>query len=440
MNASRNNASRRKFLMSAAAASVGAIAFPTVVPARALGRDGSAAPSDRIVLGTIGVGGRGRGLNRMFLQQPDVQLVAVCDVDASHRQQAVAEVNEQVGNDDCASYHDFRELLARDDIEAVIVATPDHWHAIPTIAAAHAGKDIYCEKPLTNTVAEGRAIVDAVDRHGRILQVGSHERSGDNARFACELVQNGRIGRVHTVRINLPDNDNHHQEAKALAEVPGPEPIPDGFDYDFWLGHTPRVPYAEARCHFWWRFNLAYGGGEMTDRGAHVIDIAQLGLGMDHTGPVHFEAEGRRGEGLYDVFWDYEFTNTYADGTKLIGSTEGPRGLKFEGEDGWIFVEIHGGRLEASSPSLLEETIGPDEIHLGRSPGHQRNFLDSVRSRQRPVAPAEVGHRTATICHLNTLAMLTGRPLAWDPEAEQVTNSEDANRLLSPTMRKPWSL
>ncbi|QDV38440.1 Gfo/Idh/MocA family protein [Tautonia plasticadhaerens] len=435
----RHDLSRRG-LLKAAAASAGAIAFPTIVPASALGRDEKAAPSDRVVVGCIGTGGRGRGLIGMFMGQPDVQLAAVCDVDASHRAQGKQEVDERAGNADCASYHDFRELLARDDVEAVIVATPDHWHGIASVAAAEAGKDIYCEKPLTNTVAEGRAIVDAVERHGRILQVGSHERSGDNARYACELVRNGRIGRIRSVRINLPDTDSHHEEAKAHAGAAAPEAIPEGFDYDFWLGHTPRVPYLEDRCHFWWRFQLAYGGGEMTDRGAHVIDIAQLGLGADHTGPVHVEARGRRGEGLYDAFWDYEFTNTYADGVTLIGSTQGPRGLKFEGEDGWIFVEIHGGRLEASSPSLLEEPIGPDEIHLGRSPGHQRNFLDCVRSRTRPVAPAEAGHRTATICHLNNIAMLVGTPLAWDPEAEQVTNCEEANRLLSPAMRKPWRL
>ncbi|RUL87181.1 Gfo/Idh/MocA family protein [Tautonia sociabilis] len=437
---SNRNAFSRRSLLRTAAASAGALAFPAIVPASALGREEKAAPSDRIVVGTIGTGGRGRSLNRMFMDQPDVQLVAVCDVDAGHREQGKREVDERAGNSDCASYHDFRELLARDDIEAVIVATPDHWHALAAIAAAEAGKDIYCEKPLTNTVAEGRALVDAVERCGRILQVGSHERSGANARYACELVRNGRIGRIQTVRINLPDNDSHHEEAKAHAGPLASEPVPEGFDYDFWLGHTPRVPYLEDRCHFWWRFQLTFGGGEMTDRGAHVIDIAQLGLGADHTTPVHFEARGRRGEGLYDAFWDYEFTNTYADGVTLVGSTQGPRGLKFEGEDGWIFIEIHGGRLEASSPSLLEEVIGPDEIHLGRSPGHQRNFLDCVRSRSQPFAPAEAGHRTATICHLNNIAMLVGKPLAWDPETEQVTNCEEANRLLSPTMRKPWSI
>ncbi|MBX6311623.1 MAG: Gfo/Idh/MocA family oxidoreductase [Isosphaeraceae bacterium] len=437
----RSGSTRRDFLQRAAAVSAGAIAFPTLIPASALGRDGVAAPSERIVMGCIGTGGRGRGLIKMFMDQPDVQLVAVCDVDAAQRQRAVDQVNERSGHPDCRSYHDFRELIGCDDIDAVIVATPDHWHALATVAAAEAGKDIYCEKPLANTITEGRAIVDAVARNQRILQTGSHERSTPSIRFACELVRSGRIGRVHTVRINLPDDDKHHRQAKDLDHLPPEVPTPPGFDYDFWLGHTPRVPYTEGRTHFWWRFNLAYGGGEMTDRGAHVIDIAQLGLGTDTTGPIMFEAKGYRNpESLYDVFWGYEFVNTYANGVKLIGSTQGPRGLKFEGEDGWIFIAIHGGRLEASPSSLLDETLGRDAVHLGRSPGHQRNFLDSVKSRREPLAPAEVGHRTASICHLNNIAMLTGRKLIWDPEAEQVTNCEEANRLLSPTMRKPWTL
>ena len=208
-----------------------------------------------------------------------------------------------------------------------------------------------------------------------------------------------------------------------------------------WLGHTPLAPYHELRCHFWWRFILSYGGGEMTDRGAHIIDLAQLGAGTDDTVPVEFEATGTRSTtSLYNAFMDYKFENVYANGVRMIGENKGPRGLKFEGSGGSIFIHIHGAKLEADPPGLLEEKVAEGEIQLGRSPGHHRNFLDSVKSRQQPVASAEVGHRTATICHLNNIAMLTGRKLIWDPKTEQIANDSEANALLAPAMRSPWRL
>jgi predicted dehydrogenase len=441
---------RRQFLGRTALAA-GAFALPTIIPSSALGKDGGVAPSERIVMGCIGMGGMGTGDMRAFMSNPDVQIVAVCDVDHRQLGPVSREVNEYYGFEgNCDTYRDFRELLAHEGIDAVSVTTPDHWHALASVAALNAGKDVYCEKPLANSVYEGRAICNAAIRNNRVLQTGSHERSTDSIRFACELVRNGRIGTLRRMRVNLPCSDGHHQEARALTEVPPPEPVPEGFDYDFWLGHTHKVPYTSRRCHFWWRFILSYGGGEMTDRGAHVIDIAQLGAGMDHTTPVHYEARGVQTPGsLYNAFWDYSFVNTYANGVELIGSTAEPRGVKFEGDEGWVFVHIHGGALEAEPQSLLSEGIGADEIHLGRSPGHQRNFLDCVRSREAPMAPAEVGHHTATICHLNNIAMRMGSvggagaepfTLEWDPDRERITNSREANRLLTPTMRAPWSL
>jgi predicted dehydrogenase len=433
--------SRRQFLRRSAAATAGVLAAPYFVRASALGLAGGVAASERIVMGAIGTGGMGKGDMNAMMGFPEVQMVAVCDVDSNHRKQAREMVNKKYGNSDCKDFNDFRELLAIKDIDAVTVTTPDHWHALASVAAANAGKDVYCEKPLANSVAEGRAICEAVKKNQRILQTGSHERSGGNARFACELVRNGRLGKVHTVQINLPCDDDHHNKARAVDGVPSETAVPEGFDYDFWLGHTPQAPYTPKRCHFWWRFNLAYGGGEMTDRGAHVIDIAQLGLGMDDTGPVEFEATGvRKKDSLYNVFWDYTFTNTYANGVRMVGTTKGPRGLKFIGEKGWIFVEIHGGRLEAEPASLLQEKISDGEIQLGRSPGHQRNFIDSVKSRQQPVAHAEIGHRTGSICHLNNIAMLVGRKLKWDPAKEQFVGDDEANKLLAPSMRSPWSL
>jgi predicted dehydrogenase len=434
---------RRRFLQQAAA-SAGALALPLAVPAAAPA-GGRAAPSERIVLGFIGTGGRGRSLLNAFMSEKDVQVVAVCDVDAGHRRQAREMVNKKYQNKDCAAYNDFRDLLGHKGVDAVVVATPDHWHALAAVAAAKAGKDVYCEKPLANSVAEGRAICEAVREHKRILQTGTQERSGDNARFAAELVRNGRLGKLHTVRIHLPCTDGHHKKVRAVTAVPPEMPVPKGFDYDLWLGHTPKVPYTEGRCHFLWRFILAYGGGEMTDRGAHVIDLAQLAAGTDDTGPVEIEAAGTASKtSLYDVFWDYQFTNTYAGGLKMIGDSKGPRGLKLEGSDGWVFVHVHGGRLEAEPASLLKEKVDTFKVQLGRVPrqqgGHQRNFLDAVKSRRDPVAPAEAGQRTATICHLNNIAMRLGRKLRWDPRKEQFLGDEEANRLLAPRMRPPWHL
>lgn len=430
--------SRRKFLKLGGLAAAGSIGFPALIPSSALGKDGTPAPSNRIAMGFIGTGGQGRNLLNQFMNQPEVQAVAVADVDRRHRAEAARMVNARYENQDCAAYLDFRELLARRDIDAVLIATPDHWHALAAVAAANAGKDIYCEKPLANSVAEGRAICDAVARNGRILQTGSQERSGDNARFACELVRNGRIGRLESVEINLPCNDGHHQQVIAMTEAPPPMPVPEELDYDFWLGPTAKAPYTERRCHFWWRFILAYGGGEMTDRGAHIIDLAQLGAGTDDTGPIEIEASGTRAQGLYDAFMDYQFENRFANGVRLIGRNRGPRGLRFVGSEGSIFIHIHGGRLEADPASLLEEKIGPDEIQLGRSPGHYRNFLDCVKSREQPLAHAEIGHRTGTLCHLNNIAMLVGRKLRWDPVSETIADDPEANALLAPRIRQPW--
>jgi len=437
--------SRRQFLTRATAASAGTVALPYFVPSTALGEDGATPPSERIAMGFVGLGGQGSNLMSHFLRHGDVQVVAVCDVDAGHRENAKKTVetfySDRKDYKGCAVHSDFRELVARDDLDAVCVATPDHWHALVTIAAVNAGKDVYCEKPLTNSIGEGRAVCEAVKRNQRVLQTGSHERSNPNARFTAELIRNGRLGKLHTIRVNLPCSDGHHKEAQALLDVPPPEPIPDGFDFDFWLGHTPVMPYTSRRCHFWWRFILSYGGGEMTDRGAHIIDLAQLGGGTDDTGPVEIDAKGtRNAASLYDTFWEYQFENVYANGVRMLGSSEGPRGLKFEGDKGWVFVNVHGCRLEAEPASLLAEKIGDDEIQLGRTSSHPRNFLDSVKSRQQPFAPAEVGQRTATICHLTNLGMKLGRKLKWDPVKEQVVGDDEANSLLTPKLRAPWHL
>ena len=427
--------SRRAFIKKTGIASLGVTAFPYIIPSTALGADGAIAPSNRIVMGAIGTGGQGTGNMRAFLGNPAVQMVAVCDVDRAHREEAKGIVDQKYGNTGCAAYNDFRELLVRPDIDAVCIGTPDHWHGLICIMAAKNGKDMYCEKPLVNTVAEGRAVCDAVKRYGRVLQTGSHERSRPNARYACELVRNGRVGKLHTIHVNLPwDN-------RDLTTMPVPMPVPDGFDYDMWLGPTPWYPYTEKRCHFWFRYILEYSGGEVTDRGAHVIDIGQLGNGTDDTGPIEIEGKGNfLRAGLYDIAVDYHFEFQYANGVRMICSTNQPRGLKFEGTDGWVFIHIHGGDLEASKPEMLKEVIGPNEVHLGRSPNHHQNFLDAVKTRGKPFAHEEIGCRTATMCHLANIAMLTGRKLKWDPVAERITNDETAQLMTRRPMRGEWKL
>ncbi|MBI3117305.1 MAG: Gfo/Idh/MocA family oxidoreductase, partial [Candidatus Hydrogenedentes bacterium] len=371
------------------------------------------------------------------------QYMAVRDVDAGHRREVKQIIEEYYPTrDDKPStykgideYNDFREVLARKDIDAVMVAPPDFWHAVITVAAAEAGKDIYCEKPLANSVPEGRAVVNAVQRYGRVLQTGSHERSRDNARYACELVRNGRIGKLRRIRVNMPV-DNH-----GPIGVQPEMPIPEGFDYQMWLGPAADAPYTEKRCHFWFRYILDYSGGEMTDRGAHIIDLAQLGNGSDHTGPISVEGKGWFPEdGLFNTAMSYSFRFEYANGVELLGESVAPRGIKFEGDDGWIFIYIHGGDLDASNPALLKEVIGPNELHLGRSRGHHADFIECVKTRGEPKAPYYVGHHTATMCHIANVAMRLGRKLEWDPDKEQFKNDDEANRMLAPFQRSPWQV
>ena len=431
---------RRAFLRKTSAASAAAVAFPYIIPSSALGADGHVAPSNRIVMASIGTGGQGRHDTRALMSIRDVQYVAVCDCDAGHRAEAKGMVEgfyrkqrKQEGFE-CAAYNDFREVIARDDIDAVMIAPPDHWHAVMSVAAAKAGKDIYCEKPLANSVPEGRAVVDAVERYARVFQTGSHERSRDNARYASELVRNGRIGKLRTIRVNMPVD---HGPIGNFPEMP----IPAGFDYNMWLGPAPYEPYTEKRCHFYFRYILDYSGGEMTDRGAHIIDLGQLGNGSDKTGPISVQGDGWFPEdGIFNSAMSYNFEFEYANGVRLIGSTQGPRGIKFEGDDGWIFIHIHGGDLRAEPASVLKEVIGPDELHLGRSRGHHQDFIDCVKTRGEPKAPAYVGHHTATMCHIVNIAMKLKRKLRWDPDKEQFIGDEEANRMLVPSMRSPWQI
>ena len=434
--------SRRGFLKTAAV-TAGAVAVPNIVPASALGLDGTTAPSNRLVLGCIGVGSQGSGNMGQFLEQQEVQIVAVCDVDRAHREKAQGTVNETYSNRDCAGYNDFRELIARGDLDAVSIAVPDHWHAIPAIAAAEAGLDLYAEKPLALTIRQGRAMVEAVHKNNRVWQTGSWQRSQNHFRHACELVRSGRIGDVHTVKVGLPTG-------KPIG--PQPEmPVPDGFDYEFWLGPAPWEPYTKERCHWNFRWILDYSGGQLTDWAAHHVDIANWGMGTEGTGPVRMEGVGNfPREGLWDAATEYQLVAKYAPGASPVAPRgfemhiqnehEGwPMGTRFEGSDGWIWVD-RGGRLQSEPENLKTSVIGENDVQLYNSDNHFRNFIECTRSRKETVAPISAAHHAINLAHLGNISMLLERALDWNPKKEEFEGDPIANRMLDRAMRGPWRL
>jgi predicted dehydrogenase len=444
-----NRITRRKLMKGAAAAVLGA---PFIVRASALGAEGRPAPSSRIGVAHIGVGGRGSGLMGGMLGNDEVQVLAVADTDTQRRDAAKKRVEQQYTQKapgtyaGCADYKDFRELLERRDIDAIVIGSPDHWHGLMTLAAAKAGKDVYCEKPMAGTIAEGRAAADALTRYGRVFQTGSQERSTGNCRYACELVRNGRLGKIHTIRTFLPTGDGR-------SGCIGPQPIPEGFDYDMWLGPRPWQPYHPRRCHGNFRWVLDYSDGELTDRGAHVNDIALLGAGPLLVGPVEIVARGKfMQDPLFDVPYEYHIEYTYANGLKIItdsgdapgtivcGITGAHRGILFEGSEGWLFVAIHGGALSASDPAILKTVIGPGDISLGRSLGHAQDWINAIKSRGPTMAPAEDGHRTASFCHLAVIALQLGRKIKWDLVKERFIDDPEADRMIARPMRPPWHL
>ncbi|MBC8215249.1 MAG: Gfo/Idh/MocA family oxidoreductase [Candidatus Marinimicrobia bacterium] len=422
---------RRRFLKNSGVL-LGSAALPIFIPARALGRDGHTSPGDRIVMASIGLGGQGRVDLRNFVHKDGVQFVAVCDVDRSHAIRGKSIVDSQYGNKDCVVFSDFRELLTSNDLDAVHMALPDHWHAIPAIAATKAGLDIYGQKPLTRTIYEGRVLCDTVKRHNTIWQTGSQQRSDEKFRFACELVRNGRLGKIHNVEVGIPG-------AKASYEKNIVQPVPSSLDWNFWLGPAPWTPYRGV-CHNDWRHIRDYGFGGLPDWGAHHIDIAQWGLGTEHTGPVEVDGWGRfPRNGLFNVPVDFKIHYVYANGIKMTVTNMGVKGgTTFFGEFGW--VNVNRSAITAEPESLLKERIGPDEIHLYKSRDHYQNFLDCVKNRKQPIAPAETGHRSNSISILGEISMLTDRKLRWNPEKERFIGDDEANRFLSRAMRSPWTV
>ena len=438
-----------------------------IVPASVLGADG---PSNRIHVGVIGTGTRGTPDMKLFMRNDDVQVVAICDVNRSgygYRNESLLMGREpalKIANKHYAAkkrsgrfrgvdaYRDFRKIIDRDDIDAVAVVAPDHWHRIMTVMAAKAGKDIFCQKPMTLTVRDGQEMIKAVRKYNRILQTGSQWRSNPVVRRVCELVRNGRIGELKRIRSFIGMNNK-------LG--PGPEwkpmRVPDGFDYDMWLGPAPKVPYHESRCIYKFRFILDYSGGQITNLGAHSNDIAQTAHGTSHTGPVEVEpihVEWPPKGSLFTTALKLKYRLHFADGVELTQeSREGSSSeTRFEGTEGW--VSVCRSTMKASSESILNSKIGPDEIHLPKPveypegftddqprnyyADHVRNFLDSVKTRKEPIEPVEIGHRTASMCHLGNIALRLGRKLKWDPDEERFPEDDEANGMLDRPIRGIW--
>ncbi len=423
----RTKLTRRKFLRGAAAA----VAAPYIVPASALGRSGFTAPSERLAVGLIGIGNMGGGHLSGFLGDADLQVVAVCDVNTEKRVKALNRVEEQYADQreagtykGCDQYNEYERLLARDDIDAVLIAVPDHWHATVAIAAARAGKDIYCEKPLSLTVCEARAMVRAARRYGRVFQTGSQQRSAGNFRKACELVRNGRIGKLQTVHVGVGEPSRE----KYLAE----EPIPEGFDWERWLGPAPWQPYNSERASGsysgGWRRIRDYSGGMMTDWGAHHFDIAQWGMGMDGSGPAEvIPPDGR----------DYDtLTYKYANGVTMYHG--GANGVLFTGTEGKI--EVNRGYLKTWPDEIGLEPLGPNDLRLYESPGHRADWINCIRTRQRPICDVAVGCSSVTVCHLGNIAYWLGRPFKWDAVAGEIIGDAEASRWLDRPKRAPWRL
>lgn len=424
--------SRRKLLRQAALA-------PLVVRASVLGLNGAVPPSDRVTVGCIGTGWMGLSNVASFLELPEAQVVAVCDVDRKHLEEARQAVANKYGQP-CDACHNFEDVLARSDVDAVMLAVPDHWHGVLSVAAARAGKDIYGEKPLARFFAEGVAIVQAVERYGRVWQTGSWQRSEARFRQACELVRNGLLGEVRKAEVvlpaGLPDFDN-------LGHLDRPCPPPPELDYERWLGPAPLAPYCPARVHKTWRWNLDYGGGMLLDWVGHHVDTAHWGLDLDDTAPVEVEGVGEfiSPNRIWDAPSGFKVWAKYPNGVELTIVNEDektPRGVKFIGAEGWLWVDRSG--MDAQPKSILTARIPPGGVHLEVSPGHQRQFLQCVRTRRRTLSPADVALRSATPGYLGLISILVGRKIRWDPVKQEILGDPEASRLLARPARGSWHL
>jgi predicted dehydrogenase len=455
----KKGTSRREFLKKSGKGMVAAsivAGFPTIVPATVFGKT---SPGNRVNVGAIGTGRISRVHDMPGVWKYDkARIVAVCDLDSKRVQDAKEFVNgyyaKQSGKpyDGVVTYTNYHELLANKDIDAVIISTPDHWHALIGIDAVNAGKDVYLQKPASLTISEGRQLSDAAHHSGRIFQIGSQQRSTEQFRYAAELVRNGRIGQLQSVEIGLPGDPS--------GDVEPEMPVPKNLNYNMWLGSTPEVYYTEKRVHpqanydrpGWLRCEQ-FGAGMITGWGSHHVDSAHWAMDTEYTGPVEVWGSAQFPKsGLWDVHGDFKTESVYANGVKMTISGAFPNGIKFYGSDGWLFVSrgdekatpsdppssVRGQKLAASDPKILTSVIGPDEIHLYVSREHHANWLDCVISRQQPIAPIEIGHRSCSTCLIHHMAMRANRKLYWDPAKERFKNDDAANALLSRPQRPPY--
>jgi predicted dehydrogenase len=421
--------SRRKFLQTSLVAG-SALALPYFVPARAFGAN------ERIVLGFVGVKNQGTANLKKFLSYNGklCDVAALCDVD-SQVLAAAGELTKKSVSGPVELFGDYRKLLERKDIDAVVISTPDHWHARMTIDTANAGKDVYCEKPLTHTIIEGRKMVDAVRKNGRIAQTGSQQRSDARFRQACEMARNGRLGKLEKVLVGIP-RPNH--PGKPIADTAPPAEL----NYDLWLGPAPNRAYNKNRVHYNFRFFWDYSGGQMTNFGAHNIDIAHWGMGMDEGGPLSVEGTATfHPEKWHEVTETCRVTFQYPDGMQMIVGQQQkdiPMGATFIGSKGKVFVSRK--EIVADPVDLTSDPIGEGDLRLYESTNHHQNFLDCVKSRNLPICDIEIGHRAATSCHLGNIAVRTGRKITWDAAKEQIVGDAEAQAMTLPKYRAPWTI
>ncbi|MEY3646603.1 MAG: hypothetical protein RL127_1311 [Bacteroidota bacterium] len=449
---------RRKFINNIALGAVGTLGFPTIVPAHVLG--GKDAPSNKINIGQIGCGriARTHDLPGTWKHEK-ARIMAVCDLDRHRTEETKQLVEEyytkktgQSNYIDVKMYDDYREMLLNKDIDAVMISTPDFWHAQPAMEAAIAGKDIYLQKPTSLTIHEGRQLANVIKKTGRILQVGTQQRSTSQFRIAAELVRNGRIGKLHTVKVGLP-GDPSGPPAPAM-------PVPKGFNFDMWLGSTPNMPYTEIAVHpqkgydrpGWLRMEQ-FGAGMITGWGQHHFDSAAWGMDTEYTGPISIEAVAEFPKsGLWNVHGDFMSKAEYANGITMYTSGGFPNGIRYEGSEGWIFVsrgdyaatptdptsKVRAKALDASDPKILSSVIGENEIHLYHSDDQHGNWLDCIETRKEPISPIEIGHRACTVCLITHVAMKIPRKLTWDPIKENFGNDAEANAWLRRSQRAPY--
>jgi predicted dehydrogenase len=419
--------SRRRFLRAAATSA----ALPYLIPARVLGAQ---SPAKKITVGFIGTGDHGVSWNlTRYLKLPAARVLMVCDVDGARMRRAKAMVDAAYDNEDCAMSKDFREVLARKDIDAVMISTPDHWHTLISVLAARAGKDVQCEKP-TLTIDEGKVLIGVIRKHGTIFQTSTEDRSLPEYHRMAELVRNGRIGKLQRIEVILP-------QQPTVPGDPTPQPVPPDLDWDMWLGPAPFAPYTKDRVHFNFRWIWDYSGGIICDWGAHLFDTAQWANDSERSGPIDIEAHGTHWEGgLYNTVKDYDVTYRYANGVVMTCKPGNPS-IRFIGTAGWVGNVGWRGKVQASTDQILNSRIGPGDLHLYTNPeGEHDDFLKCVKSRTDPYFPVDIGHRVSTVCHLANISLRLGRKLRWDPKAERFEGDPSANDMLSRPRRSPWIL